>query len=309
VTGAVEIWRGGVNTWECDEMGHMNVRFYVARFMEGLAGLAMRLGLPHAFSPEATATLMVEEHHLRFLREARAGAPLIMTGGVAELGETDAVFLQVLTHADSGEPCATALTRVAHTTSVGRSFPWPSRTAAAAEALAVEVPAWAAPRSIETGPIQTAASLNAADRLGLGCASRGAIGPVDCDAFGRMRPEIFIGRVSDGVPGLLSPVRKAVAASVGEAVKRIGGAALEYRLIYLDWPVAGDHLELRSGLSGFDDKTQRMTHWLLDPVTGRPWGVSEVVAVNLDLDARKIVPISPEARDALKDYVTEGLTL
>jgi len=104
-------------------------------------------------------------------------------------------------------------------------------------------------------------------------------------------------------------VRKAVAASVGEAVKRIGGAALEYRLIYLDWPVAGDHLELRSGLSGFDDKTQRMTHWLLDPVTGRPWGVSEVVAVNLDLDARKIVPISPEARDALKDYVTEGLTL
>ena len=32
----VEVWRGGVNTWECDEMGHLNVRFYVARAMEGL---------------------------------------------------------------------------------------------------------------------------------------------------------------------------------------------------------------------------------------------------------------------------------
>ena len=30
------VWRGGVNTWECDEMGHMNVRFYLAKAMEGL---------------------------------------------------------------------------------------------------------------------------------------------------------------------------------------------------------------------------------------------------------------------------------
>ena len=28
--GGLEVWRGGVNTWECDEMGHLNVRFYVA---------------------------------------------------------------------------------------------------------------------------------------------------------------------------------------------------------------------------------------------------------------------------------------
>ncbi len=309
MTGEIEIWRGGVNTWDCDEMGHMNVRFYVARFMEGLAGLALRLGLPHGFSPAATATLIVQEHHLRFLREARAGAALIMTGGVVELVDAGAVLLQVLTHAGSGEPCATALTRVAHATALGRPFPWPSRTAIAAEALSVEIPAFAAPRSIDGGPVETRASLQAADRLTLSCAARGVIAPTDCDAFGRMRPEMFIGRVSDGVSGLLSPVRKAVASGAPAGVKRMGAAVLEYRLIYLDWPLAGDHVELRSGLRGFDDKTQRMTHWLLDPVSGRPWGVSEAVAVNLDLDARKIVPISPEAREMLKPYVTEGLTL
>ena len=26
----VEVWRGGVNLWECDQMGHLNVRFYAA---------------------------------------------------------------------------------------------------------------------------------------------------------------------------------------------------------------------------------------------------------------------------------------
>jgi len=27
----IEVWRGGVNSWELDEMGHMNVRYYGAR--------------------------------------------------------------------------------------------------------------------------------------------------------------------------------------------------------------------------------------------------------------------------------------
>jgi len=308
VSGAVEIWRGGVNTWECDEMGHMNVRFYVARFMEGLAGLAMRLGLPEAFSAQATATLLVRDHHLRFLREARAGAPLHMIGGVVALGEVDALLLQVLVHTGSGQPCASVLTRVAHCAPSGRDFPWPSRTRDAAEALKVDVPAFAAPRSIDAGAVTPSASLEAADRLGVACAGRGTVSTSDCDVLGRMRPEIFIGRVSDGVPGLLAPVRDAITQAAGLSAGRVGGAVLEYRLIYVDWPLAGDHIELRSGLRGFDDKTQRMTHWLLDPVTGRPWGVSEAVAVNFDLDARKIIPIPTSVGAALKAFVTEGLT-
>jgi len=29
MTDGIEIWRGGVNTWECDGMGPMKVPFYV----------------------------------------------------------------------------------------------------------------------------------------------------------------------------------------------------------------------------------------------------------------------------------------
>ncbi len=87
----VEIWRGGVNTWECDEMGHLNVRFYVSRAMEGLVGVAGALGLPGAFRANAGATLLVKDHHIRFLREARPRAALHMVAGVLEIGEADAV--------------------------------------------------------------------------------------------------------------------------------------------------------------------------------------------------------------------------
>ena len=116
MSGAIEVWRGGVDAWECDEMGHMNVRFYLARAYEGLAGLAAALGMPDAFSPHAEATLQIREHHVRFLREAHVGAPLHMTAGVVELGESDVVVVQMLVHSLTGQTCAAITTRAVHVT-------------------------------------------------------------------------------------------------------------------------------------------------------------------------------------------------
>ena len=52
-----------------------------------------------------------------------------------------------------------------------------------------------------------------------------------------------------------------------------------------------------------------MTHWMLDPRTGDAWATSEAVAIALDLDARKIIPIGPEARDRIAARITPGLGL
>jgi len=305
----VEVWRGSVNTWECDEMGHMNVRFYVARALEGLVGLAAALGMPRAFSPTAGATLLIREQHIRFLREALAGTVLTMRGWVAEMGETEARLVQVLYH-PGGEPAASFQTVVSHVTPVeGRPFAWTDIIRRDAEALMAPVPEFAAARSIDLSPVESRASLAKADALGLVHLTSGAVLARDCDVFGRMSAEQFIGRVSDGIPGLVGQTRKVIAEAMPEAPKRIGGAVLEYRLIHLDWPAAGDRIEIRSGLVSVDQRTQRMIHWLLDPGTGRPWGVSEAVAVTLDLDKRKIVPVPEAAQALLNAGAVKGLTL
>jgi len=305
-----EIWRGGVNTWECDEMGHMNVRFYVTRSMEGLAGLAAQLGLPHAFAAGAGATLLVREQHIRFLREAQAGVALHMLGGVIEMGEHEARLLQLLVHSATGQLAATFQTTVAHVTPFeARPFPWPARTRERAKGLMVEVPKEAQARSIKLDPVETQASLERADELGLVRIGMGAVGLPDLDVFGRARAEQFIGRVSDGVPRLVGSYRETISAKAADRPQRVGGAVLEYRLVYLDWPRAGDRFELRSGLAGVDARTQRLVHWMLDPETGKPWGTSEAVAVTLDLDARKIVAISEEAQAELAAHVTKDLAL
>ena len=306
--GGLEVWRGGVNTWECDEMGHMNVRFYVARAMEGLVGFAAAIGLEGAFRANADATLIVRDHHIRFLREARASAPLYMKAGLIDIGESEARVLQLLVHASSGELAASFQTVIVHATARdGRPFPWSDRSRSLAERLRTEIPERAAPRSLGLGPSAGDATLARADTMGLIALSAGAFGAQDCDVFGRVRPELFIGRVSDGVPSLAAAFGGR--AGGAERPERVGGAVLEYRLAYHAWPRAGDRFAVRSGLAGFDDRAQRLVHWILDPASGEPWVTSEAVAIALDLDARKIIPISDEAKTRLATHVTPGLGL
>ncbi|HEX2815213.1 MAG TPA: thioesterase, partial [Phenylobacterium sp.] len=90
---------------------------------------------------------------------------------------------------------------------------------------------------------------------------------------------------------------------------RAGGAALEYRLIHLDWPRAGARVELRSGASGGDARFRKLTHWLLDPDSGRAWGVAEAIAVSFDLETRKMITLSDEALAEANSRVIPGLSL
>jgi acyl-CoA thioester hydrolase len=305
-----EIWRGGVNTWDCDEMGHMNVRFYVTRATEGLAALAAQMGMPFAFAPHANATLLIREQHIRFLREAHAGASLHMVGGIISMSQTEAWLLQVIYHTDSGEPAATFQTRVAHVTARDAvAFDWPEATLKRAQALMVEVPAFAATRSLSLTEVKSQASLAKAEELDMMPIALGAIMPQDCDVFGRMRPEQFIGRVSDGIGRLVMPLRQIVSDNAAIPLGPIGGAVLEYRLIYLDWPMAGDRVAVRSGLQGADARTMRVMHWILDPETGKAWGTSEAVVITFDLEARKVVPITDEAKALLLERASPNLTL
>jgi acyl-CoA thioester hydrolase len=302
-TGAVEVWRGTVATWECDGMGHMNVRFHLLRAMQGLAGAAAALGMPHAFAAHAPATLIVREHHVRFLREAREGAIQHMTASVVDIGETEALIQLILFDSISEETCATFLTRVAH--AAGRSarpFPWPARAYAAAEALKAPVAANAGPRSVPALSSGPTPSLAQAEAMGLTRGGLSVVMPEDCDVFGRLRIEMFMGRLSASIGHTINPFRRA--AQAAQPGIRMGGAALEYRLVYFAQPHAGDRIDVRAGLVEVTPKLARIRHWLLDPVTGAPWAEAENIVVNFDLDSRRAVSLSTEAAAQLQSKVT-----
>src|SRR5690606_15418201 len=148
-TTMIEVYRGSINTWECDEMGHMNVRFYVAKMMEGLAEFAHQAGLPHAFRERARSTLSPRDQHIRFIKEAHAGAPFTMKACVLDVTERSVLLYQQIDHM-SGEPCAAYRTWIDHVDVIGgETFPWTDRTREAFERLKDEAPKENAPRSID----------------------------------------------------------------------------------------------------------------------------------------------------------------
>ena len=219
----------------------------VAVAVEGLIGAAAALGMPGAYSPHGGATLLVREHQIRLLDDTVVGAPMHMTCGVVEMGESEASLLLSLVDTTTDAIAAMVLTRVAHASSVeSRPFPWPRRAHEKAEAMRM---VGAAP------PLPAMPGQPAESAPGFVCAARGGVTVGECDAFGRMRPDALAARLSGGL-ALLAPR----SAALGLEVR-------DLRLVYERAPIAGDRLEMRSSVPAGDEGRPASIHRLVDPET------------------------------------------
>lgn len=306
----IPVWQGSANTWDCDDMGHMNVRVYVEKAMEGLGVLAVKIGMEHAFKAGSPSTLLPSAQHIRYIREIYVGRPASMTACVLEVGESDAVIYQDMRHPD-GRCAAAFRTRILHINAkTGAPFPWSKRSRTALEELIDTPPEDAKPRSLNLDGAylpDTEATLATVEKANAPLIGLGTVPPQHCDVFGRMETPWFIGRVSDSVPNLLYDWRQSVAMNSNKP--QTGGAVLEYRLIYRKWPRAGDILQLHSSFAGTTEKTHSLVHWALDPATGDAWMTSQVIAVTFDLEARKVIPTTSEDIAELERLAPKGLTI
>jgi len=312
MTGAaVEVWRGCANAWECDHVGHLNTRYYVARVEQALAALARRLELPGVIDGAAEHRLLVKAQHMRFLREARAGAALHATGQVLNWGRDAADVLFLLYHSVSGQVAATFRLSVVYVERAsGRPEPWPERATRAAEALTCEPPSEARPRSISLDDATVTASLERARQLGMRATGLGTIMPDLCDAHGEWRLSGFMGRVADSIPHLRNGEwRDVLARTTPGGPLRVGSALVEFQTVHVGWPKVGDGCEVRSALAGCTDRVTYSSHWLLDPETGAPWAAVRTVGIALDLDARRSLPLTAEAQAAYRAASVPALVL
>ncbi|MFM7421112.1 MAG: thioesterase family protein, partial [Alphaproteobacteria bacterium] len=138
----IVIGKGSVQSGECDVMGHMNVRHYLARAGDGLAWLGLALGITQDrgfFTPV--------DQHIRFLREMAAGTPFTIFGGVvARRGDQLRAYVEIR---NSGTGVASAALvsdielRDPHS---GAVLPLPAGLEDKLAGLTVALPAHAGPR-------------------------------------------------------------------------------------------------------------------------------------------------------------------
>lgn len=300
----IDVARSSVQTWQSDQMGHMNVQFYMEHATQGLAALGVYLGLGPRYIDAERARLFARDHHVRFLREQRPGAPFTIRAGV--LGATDfgmRVYME-MTNTISGEVAATFAADVElMDEDTHETKPLTLRAKKAVKAIAVELPVHAAPRGLHIHEPRTPPTLKEAEAMKLFFTWQGEVQASQCDAQGFLTTRHFMGIVSDSIPNLLGQTR----GDDRSQNTKVGGAALEYRFHYHRFPRVGDVLTLRSGLKEVGPKTYTWSHWLFDLEKGHAVGTAEAVAIALDLEARKAIPIPDEMRERLEKLVVPGL--
>ncbi len=302
------LYRGNVNTWECDEMGHMNVRFYVQKTQEALGVLGHMAGLGPTHLRTTGTALTVTDHHIRFLNELRAGAGIYAVGGiVAGLPHGFRAYIELrdsLTHT----PSATFNTVVEQRDpDMGARIPLPDRVRSTFPHTPGQIPDHAQPRGIQITDPDGTACMARAEELGMPVIGQGMVLRSQCNENDLMHTQHFIGRISDGVINFLPTLRPEKGEYRDDG--KTGSAVVEYRVCYHARPRAGDIVMVRSGLKAVSNRTMHLVHWVLDGVTGAALATSEAIGVTLDLEARKSVPLPDDVRTHMESKVIKGLSV
>lgn len=89
---AVETYRGTVFPWECDVNGHMNVRFYVAKFDEGTWQFMAQIGASRAELARRDCGPMAVSQNIAYKRELVPGDTVVVHTALEALGKTSCRF-------------------------------------------------------------------------------------------------------------------------------------------------------------------------------------------------------------------------
>lgn len=266
-----------VNTTHCDEIGHMNVQFYVAAGSDATRLFAAAHG--HVGPIHSAAD------HIRFYRELRVGDIFTSETQAIARDENGLTLFHRLTNRGTGELAATLVTRT-HFDHEGIEL----------HALPDE----AASRSIDARSNLPTLSLQSADASKLIPIYQGIVHPEQCDEVGEMRQQFLISRFSDGAGHLWH--------HVGFDRDRMlkanrGAVVLEMRVDRLASIPAGTPLLVKSAIVSMVGKVLHFAHFMFNAATGDLLGTGEAAAVLFDLEKRKTISFSDKEVAACTPFV------
>lgn len=303
----IETYRGESLAWEADDLGHMNMRFYIGRAGQARTFLLAQMGLPNTQKAKTMSTVVASRQHIKYHSEVRPGGGLFVRSGISEIRSHEMDIVHMIYRISSSGPVISAtVTETARHIfrRTQKPFGWPGRVKKSAANFMCAIPEDAAFRNIDKTIQPGDISLKQAKALDLTSIGRGVFAPEECDLFGWVRPVDLIGRVSDSVQHLA----RAWPGIDFDGNNQLSGAFLEGLFFHRrDRPRAGDCYEICSGLMAANTHVRHICHWLLNPVTGRPWASMVGVACLFDLKARRLVKVPPAELPALQSKAINGL--
>jgi len=284
--------------WECDELGHLNMRHYMTKVHQARQFFFIHLGLHEAFESGSPSTVRASKFMVRYLKECRPAERLKIKTGLLEVGETSADLIHIMTHFDE-TVAAVFVETVDHIyLPTQKSFTWPKRVRAKAPAHVIAMPPIAMPRGLPNDD-PVAPSLETLKAGGATQIGAGVFQPSETDIFGAVTPQSLLGRVTESVGNF-----KALWPEVHEARSAnttTSAALLEIQVHCHKTPKSGSACVLYSAAQSANAYTRLASHHILDPVTGESWASMSASGCLFDLVTRKLVKTSAEQIKRLND--------
>jgi acyl-CoA thioester hydrolase len=106
VGGHVETARGTLHAWQCDHMGHVNVRAYVELFEEACWQLYNRIGLTPSLLRAGAVNMAAVQQNIRYRKELLGGDVVLVRSVMLEVRDKVLRFMHELVNCETGEVCA-----------------------------------------------------------------------------------------------------------------------------------------------------------------------------------------------------------
>ena len=292
-------YRGSVEAWEIDHMGHMNVQFYLQKAMQALKIFFLRNNLQYDNYANYTENYSLRKSHLRYLKEQKAGSPLFVEAGMNFLDKSCFSITMVMKENFTHIPCAAFVLDYEINSKISKNIK--NDLMLAFNKYPFPIPEYALPKGINPIKTDTLPLLQEAKKNNMRETYLGIVSKHFVDFNERMWPASYMAVISNAVPNIL-----------GQALSKagndnIGGAALEYSFRYQDFATIDTAITVRSGLEKLTKKTFTWRHWLFDQKNENLLADARALVITLDLKKRKSVEMPQKMYDSLNSIVIRNI--
>ena len=301
----MKTWAGECSAWECDGLGHLNMRHYMTKTQQARQMFFIHNGLHGVFKKNALKTLIVKKFHIKYLSEARPDNPLYIETGYLEISEKTATICHMMYHRD-GKIAATVVEHLEYIYSeTEKATIWPVEFIESVKQFKVVQPEISKLRNIKYKTKSWNPHENEILKLSTKQIGSGVFQPHEIGICGKVTPQALMGRTTETLAHMVDGYPEFKDSSFNDGSN--SGALLEAQVFLHKSQVAGDAYRFYSGLLEGNKYTRKLVHHVFNSVTGECIFSMIGAGCLFNLKTRKLIKANDDQVAELQNNIVLGL--
>ena len=292
------IYKNSVQLHEIDNLGHMNVQYYLKHCIDSCI-LNFKINNLISNHSNIEELFVLEKVNIRYLNEQRLGAPFSINFYISKIEKDKILVLQEMENLETKKISSAFLIslkirkqlKIIKNKFENFLINYPDKFKIAPPYAEIK-----GLLDIDKLKFSYEKLLNYPKIFNTFC---GIAKKKDNNNLDILDAADYMGIVSAAVPNLLMMSNHSISKT------NIGGAAVEYEFYFYEFVKPGTCIKLLSGLRNIKNKTYTWSHWLIDINKEKILAEANAVIVTMDLKKRKSVQIPNKMKVALEDIVLE----